>query len=492
MFRFIQQAEELFGSLQSCYEAVFEVNAEFETTVQKLPAYNVLAAFAGNCSEWDSMEILIQAAEEFQYRTDSAEDGAEAYQAFLQENEPEDTVTVRIMIRKKGDSVISVYSLQHFLTFIDQQEQVSLLRMFSGLLQDKSIISFSVLDEDIQIDTKTIAFTSGKAAGTPKAYDRKSALENRYGASQFLNRHELPLLPEDFRVSDPSAGNGLLVKAFGRLETILACIYISNSAYIVKNKLVLEFGSGAKGLEFDLESFERQEHICALYRWIFDSETAVERAGIARNIIGMNCHTPEQIKNVDDNLLGAIRSGFMIYQRSAIDGYIETKNKIADYLVETSKQIQEITHGLADGLRNNFMAVIMFLITVILTDSMDFENIAGGSIPENIVWLFHLFCAASFFYLVASFWATFRKWQYCKAGYQQLKRHYGELLDEEDLKRAFGNDEAWKKDRKALWTDVIVITILWLLFIVIMLFLFKTNGNRPVMPLSDMIQQRYN
>ena len=274
-----------------------------------------------------------------------------------------------------------------------------------------------------------------------------------------------------------------LVSAFERIETIFNYVYIANNSYLTDDKLVVQFNPAGYAFDFKLDEIQPNPILRKIFEWVFDTDHAVERAAITRNIISTNCKNIEQINSISEEIVGSIKSNFVIYQKSSVEKYIDAKNSIAENIIETSKQIQEMTYELTSGLRNNFLAVIMFLITVILTDSMDWDNLIIGGIPNDIVYMSYLFAIASAFYLIITIFGTVKKWGYCSKGYYQLKKNYEELLEQTDLNRIFSNDSLIKDAKKQIIKDTLIVSFIWIMFLLIMVVFFtwmKSSASNTV------------
>ena len=93
----------------------------------------------------------------------------------------------------------------------------------------------------------------------------------------------------------------------------------------------------------------------------------------------------------------------MLYQSNTLDQYIELKKSISDYIVESTNRTHEILYSLFDGLKNNFLTTIMFLITVILTESLDWDDfLHTGTINSDLKTVIIIFLIVSSVYLIVS------------------------------------------------------------------------------------------
>ena len=92
---------------------------------------------------------------------------------------------------------------------------------------------------------------------------------------------------------------------------------------------------------------------------------------------------------------------------------------------------------------NNFVAVIVFLMTVLLTDSIDFSSFTQASVSSNIVAVCGIFTLVSLLYMIVTVIAGKTKWGWLENAYNDLKDNYNGVLDERDIQMAVNNDAAF-------------------------------------------------
>jgi hypothetical protein len=257
---------------------------------------------------------------------------------------------------------------------------------------------------------------------------------------------------------------------------------LANSSYIANEKIVLQFSPTQSGFDYEINTIIDNRHICQLFKWAFDGDNTVERSGIARNVICLNCKNSEQILAINEDILNSVKSNYLLFQKKTTEQYIEMKNQISEFIVNASKQLQEIIHDLIDGLKNNFIAVIMFLITIILTDSIDWDDIIRtGGLNKDLVFVINIFYVASIAYLVVTFVAMIVKWTFLKAGYKQLKDNYKEVLDEKDLEKAFNDDNVIKKAKRKIIISSMIIGVVWIIFLIIIYYFINQVGKASIL-----------
>ena len=144
------------------------------------------------------------------------------------------------------------------------------------------------------------------------------------------------------------------------------------------------------------------------------------------------------------------------------------KNKISEFILDTGKQIQELTGDLADSLKNNFLAIIGFALTVILSDSIDVKAWAEAEVSPRVIGICILFIVASICYLVITIIYSKSKWNWIETSYCNLKNNYNGVLDDADIQEAFGNDEI-KNDAYNQYKRIcLVVIVLWIIIILAM------------------------
>lgn len=465
----------MFGSCESYHESFEVVSAQYRTAISDLPSFDKLVSFFTEVSAYGVIEITFEAIEELSFIGDTF-CGDDYYRFIKESNEPEDEVKITLIIRKNEREFIPVYCFDEFeKIFINKSAREAII-LFSDLFKKRSCIKFLVLDRAMNLSTNTIVFSSSNSNSSMLLFNREQKLKDCENASLFLNRTEIRLIPQDFEIIEcNNAEDCALALLFKRLEMIFNFIYLANSSYLTDDKLVLQFDPSGNALDFKLEEVQYNSVLGAIYKWVFGSDTIVEHAGIARNIISINCKNKEQLCDIKEDILNSIKSNYQIYQKSSVEKYIEVKKNIANNIIDTSRQIQEMTEEFTSGFQNNFIAVVMFFITAILTDGIGFDDLFREGIPANLIQMCHLFSLASIFYYSISLFGVCKKWRCCLTNYLRLKNNYKEILDPKDLDRLFSNDSMIKETRNQLIKEIAFVSVVWIFFIILMWFGFSLD-----------------
>lgn len=488
----LQLSNQIFGNscIILCEETLYDFLIEYRIAASDLPSSERLTDLCNKCSERDDIEIRFRSVEKFTFEGTEDLLKSRIYENYRAQLEQDDSVDVAIKIKKKFiDETISVYSIEKFSEFLRGQKFEENLRLFVELFAGgRRHICFQTLNSDNCIHTNSIAFASEfESVIWDNTKNRDSAIRNCNDSSVFLGRAQYPLVPQDFTFIESMCGNRFseIKELFDKLRNILSYLYIANTSDIVGDKAVLQFDPTVNGHEYELEKLSRNGYIWYIYNWIYKDEGSIDRAGIVRNIINIHCKTPNEILDIDVNIYKSAVANYVIYQKKHTEQYIELKNNLSEFIVESAGQLQELAHDLVEGFRNNFVAVIVFLMTVLLTDSIDFSNFTQTSVSSNIVAVCGIFTLVSLLYMIVTVIAGNMKWGWLEKSYGNLKNNYNEVLDEHDIQIAVSNDAAFKDTEKEYKKVRFTISIIWIISIVgmtIFTFVIGYNSRCGEMP----------
>ena len=475
MFDLVAEASLLFSKMISFYEVAAEAHAVFTCAISDLPSSSILEKFLCSFCKCDRVEFSIKSYLDFKYSSLSPETFKYDYEHFIDSSEPEDQVTINIHINKAFDDrdSLAIYSFDHFISHYAKCSFYELMHEISIVLKKRNHLVFHVIDKEVNISTGSICLYNDISMLTSSTIDRKAYFAHLNDASLFLNRNDLSLSPYDFRIlhdvsSDTTQLRGLLTK----LETIFAYIYLSYSAQIIHDQVILQLSPSAPNIVLAITEVVPCQYICDLFHWAFESDHTIERVGIIRNLLELNCKSASDLQLKDDSLLLSAKSNYILFQKKTIDKYIDLKNSISLTIVEATNHMQEILQTLVDAVRNNFVAVIMFLITVIITDSVNWEDLFTGTVLNaDLLYVIKVFCVSSFLYLLVTLLSIYLKWRFLLRGYKEIKSNYTDILDSDDLNRAFDNDKAINYVTRTILFASSITSIIWIIFLFVLYLL---------------------
>ena len=470
MFDIVRTADELFGATaSSCKEIIPEFNFEYRVVKKQLPATEALVTFLGLKPDRDKVEITL-----------TSENGSsfvgndtiwmDSYEAFVKDLYDDDEVNVSIKITKniyRGE--MTIYKLDEFSEFISGLKLEQAFEVFTGLFKESGDhITFQLLDTNGSLRTRSIVFSDNDVQWM-KRRTREEVLKDCDDASIFLDRSRIRLVPQDFEI-DGLEGRGFetIDKLFVQLKTVLSYIYLANTATVVGGKAILQFDPSSKGYEFELPQLAENDCVPQIYDWVFKDDSCVDKASIARKIINTYCGDKESILSIDEKVLNSIKSDYVIYQKNHADQYIEMKNKISEFITDSAGKIQDLSHDIADAFRNNFVAIIVFLMTVLLTDSIDFSQFLRKEISLKVTAVCGVFTVATFLYFIATIIMGNQKWEWLKQSYRDLKKNYEGVFDSKDIEEAFNHDEPLNHAEQEYKGIRFKIGAIWIVLIVVL------------------------
>ena len=140
---------------------------------------------------------------------------------------------------------------------------------------------------------------------------------------------------------------------------------------------------------------------------------------------------------------------------------------------------------MVESFRNNFVAVIVFLMTVLLTDSIDFSQFLGKTVSSNVTAVCGIFTIGSILYLIATIIMGEQKWKWLEQSYGDLKANYNDILDDQDIEEAFNHDQPIKTAKeqcKKLRCRMIGLWVAMIISLGVFTVILYTNGNLPKKP----------
>ena len=164
-----------------------------------------------------------------------------------------------------------------------------------------------MLDQGADFATKSISFVNS-ADDRIQFANRKETLERYNGASLYMGRTENRLLPGDFhayeeRSSLPGPSGQAVKELFRKYETVYSLIYLADASWFEDNTLVVQLKKGGIQYRLPVAEIKYNANVFELTDWVFDGETCVERAEIARDILAAHCRNTEDILGIEGGIM---------------------------------------------------------------------------------------------------------------------------------------------------------------------------------------------
>jgi hypothetical protein len=343
-------------------------------------------------------------------------------------------------------------------------------------------VRFNVLDKEADFATKSISFVNS-ADDRIQFAKRKEALERYNGASLYMGRTNERLLPGDFHVnaarsSLPGPSGQAVKELFRKYETVYSLIYLADASWFEDNTLVVQLKKGGIQYRLPVAEIKYNSNIYELTDWVFDGETSVERAEIARDILAAHCRNTEDILSIEGGIMESAKSSYKLFAEKVVDKYIAVKRDVIKSIFESTKQVQDLMSTLADTLGKNFVAVITVVISQVLTQNINLQKLGTKDfVNEEFQIVVAIYCIASLAYLFATLHTVYTKWNSYKERYDMIREQYKGLLYKDELDKAFDNDRLITKSKSEVFWYSCIISILWIMMITIILMIaLKVNA----------------
>lgn len=449
-------------------EILAEFSAEYKISKADVPAAEAFLALCLEVPEEDHIIIRISDGSRT-VDVDNSSVWFDDYNDFLDGLYPDDNISVSIKISKGATSHINVYNFAAFSDFLKGRKYKDALELFANLFQKYgNRLFFQILDENVSIRTQNILFSDNAYFEWGVKDSRQKELQKCIESGVFLDKNKYPVIPQDFTIEEPVEGENRIGEYFTDLQRIMSFIYVANTSSLINDKVVLGFDPVKSPEEYDIQELTNNPVIYKIFQWIFKDEGSVDRASIARKIINVYCHSKNDILNIGEDIFNSIRSDYVIYQKNHADQYIEMKNKISECIIDNVKQLQELSHDISESFRNNFVGVIVFIMTVLLTDTIDFSQFTATEVSSNVKEVCILFTVVSAVYLIATYIISQMKWNWIDKSYQSLKNNYHGILDDKDIEEAFNHDTDIEDAKNQFKLYRLLLIILWMIMIAVM------------------------
>lgn len=379
---------------------------------------------------------------------------------------------LKITINKGIDEKkqLTVYSFRELVKFLEDQPFKGLLQEFNNLLKNNEYINFVFSDSMESFHTYTFGFSPENAMVTVTVDDknkkkRDDLIQKRDEICHFSNAGDYGFIPEDFFLAERLPDNPFN-SLFDKLSIIFSLIYLANiTSLIGENRLDCKL-DGYKRIEHEIDfrnlnnlKFGTYQEYFDIYQWVYSGGNLSDKIGLARNIISLHVRNKD-LFTLEQGTLNSIKSSHELYLKKNVQQYIEVKNKISEFLCDMSQKSSEIADSFIGTFKNNITAFISFFISVMVLNAL-----SGGKLSNiftrDITLISLGLLGVSLLFLIVSIIEVSAKRKRFSDNYERLKNRYNSILDENDLKRIFNDDDDHWKDNKFIKKQTLRYSILW-------------------------------
>lgn len=479
----LHEIEKLFKIDTMCIsERNTVLEASFNLTQEALPDMTTFSAVFNLIPARDMVKItlVLDNGDIVTVNSRSCFPSAE-FDALISDVDDETKIDVHIEITKAVENnTFSIYSFQRFAAELLEHDTKEILSTFSNFLSGKKYIVFEILEDGYFFTTETMAFVSGKnSVFDHYAFDRLERLDICNETSNFYNKSDFKLIPDDFSIKINCDKNPFK-ELFDVFSSVFSLAYISSSASITdNNELDIQIW-GQRKVEFTypIASSKINPAFYHIYRWIYTDGNPADKSILARNIISLHCRYSSLI-DLDDKTLSSIQSNYNIYLKENVSKYIELKNELAQFICDVVTKTGDYATLLLCDLKKNLIAILGFLFTVILANIVSDQPLEHIFTYE-ITAIMEVVIAGSLIYLVICHIESQYKLCKIKRAYNLLKSNYQSLLSDVDLKESFNDDKMINDTVKSVRIGIWLYTGIWLVLLIGFLYVIEKVSSSPI------------
>ncbi len=464
-----------------------EVNDNLmNTTISKIiefnqiPTYEKISEALSKFNKRDYIEIYLKDESEESITISTDTSNCDKFNDFIKNNEGiESKINLNINIKKSiVSNKISIFNIDKFINNFISYSISDNLKFFNSRFKQKSNIIFINYDNEYMFNTNSIIMTNNDIDITIEQIDRKELLEKCNSVSNFANNIEYALLPEDFSIITTNMNNEF-VKRFQEIKILFSLIYIADYSSIDEERLKLKLnGYRNKDYVIQLNNFKyekKYDEFYKIYRWIFQDSNEYDKIELTRHVISMHCKYSD-ILDIDEKTFLSIKSNYNIYLKENVDKYIELKNKLTEFIMNTSNQINDVIGNFIGNFEKNIVAFITFILGTIIANVVS-DSPLDNILTKDVITIILVILAGSLVYLVITILEAYYRFLSYRKNYYNLKEEYSDILNEEDIDIIFKGDREYIRNKKNIIKIVIIFSILWVVLIFIAFIGIILNYN---------------
>ena len=189
----------------------------------------------------------------------------------------------------------------------------------------------------------------------------------------------------------------------------------------------------------------------------------------------MHCKYSD-ILDIDEKTFLSIKSNYNIYLKENVDKYIELKNKLTEFIMNTSNQINDVIGNFIGNFEKNIVAFITFILGTIIANVVS-DSPLDNILTKDVITIILVILAGSLVYLVITILEAYYRFLSYRKNYYNLKEEYSDILNEEDIDIIFKGDREYIRNKKNIIKIVIIFSILWVVLIFIAFIGIILNYN---------------
>ena len=448
---------------------LMSVNIRANIEFNQLPNYSDIVNTISKFSDRDEVNIYLEDESEENVQISRSRDVNSEYQGFINRNKQlGGIITVKISIDKSDTSdKISIYNIDSFFENFCNHSIIDNLKFLSYRFQKKNQIIFVNYENEYRFNTNSIIMISGDETVLMQE-NRKERIKLCNEVSTFINSKEFELLPDDFLINSTNFNNNF-TERLQVFKIVFSLIYLAEISRLDGDVLKIKLNS-YKNKEYliNINEFNYKtdyEEFYKIYDWVFQDANVQDKIIIARNMIETYCKG-SNILDIDEKTFLSIKSDYKIYLKENVEKYIDLKNKLTEFVINSSNQVNDIIGSFIGNFEKSVVAFMTFFLGTILANIVS-ENPLDNILTEDIVLIIKLILIGSIGYLMITIIITLVKFGRYTYNYFNLKHSYEDLLNKDDINNIFKADEEYLHNKKSVCCLSAICSLVWIIMIVV-------------------------
>jgi hypothetical protein len=380
-----------------------------------------------------------------------------------------DTICIDININKIiSGGIISIYFYEEFMKWFLKKDNISIIRLFLALFKKNNKLKFICYDKDLTFLTDTISIIKYNKNVEQEVLDRNEILNNSIEICKMSK--EINLIPDDFNINTSSDNIAKeLYDVFNNIKVILSLMFISDVSEIQDDMLLLTI-KGFRNCFYQININEvryedKNSYIYKIYKWIYQEGNIHDKSALARNIISIHCRF-KGILDIDNNIFDTIKSNYGYYLKQNTDNFLDKKREFILSISEKCNEISETVYEFSKNFKNNFLAVLTYLATLIISNSIlngNFKDI----FTEEVTIITFLVIIGSAVFFFTSLIELNGKYKKVINYIEVLKQSYEYIFDIQELQDLIDNNKVYETSIRFYKRNRRITCTLWVVFIVV-------------------------
>ncbi len=366
------------------------------------------------------------------------------------------TYIVKIEIKKFIGNKISIYSLDTFLKWFSEGDNIQeSFTKYTAIQEVEESILLHVLDqENIEFYSKKFIFSSSENNDIFKElkneYPNKKIILQHQKEHCFVSDQDIPrLIPDDYFLIKESE-NIEINDFFKKLSLFNTLMFLADISEIKGDSIFYKlYGYRTIENEYKLSNIkiDALTIFYDLYTWIYQDNnhsTISDKLGIARNIITLHIKN-NKLDDVEGNVVKAVKSNFDIYLKENVQRYLEVKNQVSSFVYNMSLRAEDYADNFVSAFKNNVIVFISFFLSIIVVTAIDkgkFVNMFTFEVTSIIVVMLLI----SWFYKENTMSDLTERKERFSIKYNNFKIRYKDILDETNIEALFNSDSDHNAD----------------------------------------------